>query len=147
MHGDAAGVGPAPKCRRSAFSEGTERNSLGVLRRSWSEFVAGGTETHKARSQAEDRVPQGDGYAPNRCPSNGGNRNGKTHTSRVRHTKTVSRMRGESSRLDCRSRTAECEKIHARAVAVDPESKTRMSVADRCESQSTVIAVFTEFSY
>src|SRR5215831_12653215 len=93
MQGEAAGVGPAPKCRRSAFSEGTERNSLGVLCRSWSEFVLGGTETHKARSEAEDRVPQGDGYAPNRCPSKGGNRNEETHTNRVRHQKIAGTMK------------------------------------------------------
>src|SRR5437667_201201 len=30
------------------------------------------------RSEAEDRVPLGDGNAPNRCPRKGGNRNGKT---------------------------------------------------------------------
>src|SRR5215831_3458198 len=87
MHGEAAGVGPAPKCRRSAFTEGTDRNSLGVLCRSWSEFVSGGAETRRARSEAEDRVSQGDGYAPNRCPSKGGNRNGETHTNRARHQK------------------------------------------------------------
>jgi hypothetical protein len=87
MHGEAAGVGPAPKCRRSAFSEGTERNWLGDLCRPWSEFVSGGTETHRARSEAEDRVPQGDGYAPNRCPSKSGNRKEKTHTNRTRHPK------------------------------------------------------------
>src|SRR5215467_12121366 len=93
MYGEAAGVGPAPKCRRSAFSEGTERNSLGVLCRSWSEFVLGGTETHRVRSEAEDRVPQGDGYAPNRCPSKGGNRNGETHMNRASHRKIGGTMK------------------------------------------------------
>src|SRR5215470_15899662 len=93
MYGEAAGVGPAPKCRRSAFSEGTERNSLGVLCRSWSEFVLGGTETHRARGEAEDRVPQGDGYAPNRCPSKGGNRNGETHMNRASHRKIGGTMK------------------------------------------------------
>src|SRR5262249_33482181 len=74
------------------FSERTDRNSLGDLSRSWSEFVSGGTETHRARSEAEDRVSQGDGYAPNRCPSKGGNRNGEMHTNRARHQKIAGTM-------------------------------------------------------
>src|SRR5205823_5885757 len=96
-YGEAAGVGPAPKCRRSAFSEETERNSLGVLCR-LSEFVLGGTGTRRARSEAEDRVPLGDGNAPNRCTRKGGNRNGKTGMKRSCQSETPLALRAANRR-------------------------------------------------
>jgi hypothetical protein len=55
-------VGPAPKCRRSAFWEGPKKSLQSVLLLHFANLSLGGTEIKRgAQGEAEDRVPLGAG--------------------------------------------------------------------------------------
>ena len=63
--GEAKRVGPAPKCRRSAFSEGPEEVCAAFF--AVFQTCFGRNRDPKGRaSEAEDRVPPGAGKAPKR---------------------------------------------------------------------------------